>query len=121
MAQQQAKKDRSEARQKNVMQSPPMPWDDAPDDIIADVLRRILAMAPQLSAEVALAVDREAREVWGGDRVYIPHRLGSGLSERNAAIRRDFNRGERIGLLARRYGISRQWVWKIVKSSALSG
>lgn len=101
--------------------APRMPWDDAPDDIVADVLRRVMQMAPQLSAEIALSVDRQVRETWGGDRVYVPRRAGAGSSERNAAIRRDFARGERTGLLARRYGISRQRVWEIVKAAALRG
>jgi Mor family transcriptional regulator len=91
-----------------------MPWDGAPDDVIADVLRRVLEMAPSLSAEIALAVDRQARQTWGGDRVYIPRRAGEGRSERNAAIRRDFAQGERVGLLARRYGISKWQIARIV-------
>lgn len=99
--------------------APRMPWDDAPDDIVADVLRRVMAMAPQLSAEIALSVDRQVRETWGGDRVYVPRRAGAGRSERNDRIRQDFARGERLGLLSRRYNLTERQLLNILHGNPL--
>lgn len=93
---------------------PPMPWDGAADDIVADILRRVAALTPGFSAALALQIDREVREMWGRDRCYIARRAGEGTSSRNAAIRRDHRNGERIGLLCRRYGLTRQRIHQIL-------
>lgn len=93
---------------------PPMPWDNAADDIVADILRRVAALTPGFSAALALQIDRDVREMWGRDRCYIARRAGEGTSGRNAAIRRDHRNGERIGLLCRRYGLTRQRIHQIL-------
>ena len=98
------------------LQAPVMPWDDdcSPDDIVADILRRVLALAPGFSAEL-VQVDREVRETWGGDRPYIARRAGQGSSARNDAIRRDHRAGERTGLLCRRYNLTPRQIQRIVR------
>lgn len=94
---------------------PTMPWDEAgDDDIVADILRRVAALTPGFSAALALQIDRDVREMWGRDRCYIARRAGEGTSGRNAAIRRDHRNGERIGLLCRRYGLTRQRIHQIL-------
>lgn len=93
---------------------PPMPWDGASDDIVADILRRVAALTPGFTAALAAQIDREVREMWGRDRCYIARRAGEGTSSRNAAIRRDHRNGERIGLLCRRYGLTRQRIHQIL-------
>jgi Mor family transcriptional regulator len=95
---------------------PRMPWDDCgDDDIVADILRRVLALAPQFNAELAQRIDREVRETWGGDRPYIARRAGEGTSARNDAIRRDHQAGERTGLLCRRYGLTPRQIQRILR------
>ena len=84
------------------------------EDVVEYTLRCVLALAPELSRAVARLADAQARQTFGGDRVYVARRQGEGTSERNAAIRRDFARGERVELLVRRYGLSRVQVWRIV-------
>ena len=86
------------------------------NDIIDDVLRRVIAMAPGFSAALAAQIDKEARQQWGGDRPYISLRRGAGISSRNAAIRRDYLAGEHIPLLERRYGLGKSRLWEIIKS-----
>lgn len=93
---------------------PPMPWDGAPDDIVADILRRVAALTPGFTAALAAQVDKDVRAHWGRDRCYIARRAGEGNSQRNAAIRRDHRNGERIGLLCRRYRLSRQRIHQIL-------
>jgi len=96
---------------------PKLPWDDSADDIVADVLRRVFLMVPTLGVEIVLSIDKDVRQTWGGDRVYIPRRAGEGRSERNAMIRRDFANGERIGLLSRRYKLTPRQVSNIVSGN----
>jgi Mor family transcriptional regulator len=93
-----------------------MPWDDAGagEDIVADILRRVVALTPGFTAALAAQVDRQVREHWGGDRPYIARRAGEGTSARNAAIRRDHRNGEHIGLLCRRYRLTRQRIHQIL-------
>lgn len=86
------------------------------NDIIDDILRRVIAMAPGFSAALAAQVDKEARQQWGGDRPYISLRRGAGTSSRNAAIKRDYLAGERIPLLERRYELSPRRIWQIIAS-----
>lgn len=98
---------------------PPMPWDGASDDIVADILRRVAALTPGFTAALASQVDREVREMWGRDRCYIARRAGEGTSARNDAIRRDFRNGERVELLCRRYGLTRQRIHQILAQDAV--
>jgi Mor family transcriptional regulator len=86
------------------------------NDIIDDILRRVIAMAPSFSAALAAQIDKEARQQWGGDRPYIGIRPGTGHSGRNAAIKRDYQAGESIPLLERRYGLGKSRIWEIIKS-----
>lgn len=95
---------------------PRLPWDEAGagDDIVADILQRVVALAPGFTAALAVQVDREVREHWGGDRPYIARRAGEGTSQRNAAIRREYQAGAHIGGLSRKYRLSRQRIHQIV-------
>ena len=86
------------------------------NDIIDDILRRVIAMAPGFSAALAAQIDKETRQQWGGDRPYISLRRGAGTSSRNAAIKRDYLAGEHIPLLERRYGLGKSRLWEIIKS-----
>ncbi|ARV17485.1 hypothetical protein AEP_00525 [Curvibacter sp. AEP1-3] len=86
------------------------------NDIIEDMLSLVLAMAPGFTAELAKQADKQIRAKWAGDRPYIARRSGEGSSERNAQIKADYLRGERIALLERRYKVSRSRLWQIIKS-----
>ena len=88
----------------------------ASNDIICDVLSRVIAMAPGFSPALAEQIDRDTRQVWGGDRPYISSRKGAGSSSRNDQIKRDYQNGERVALLERRYGLSGQQIRNIVKT-----
>ena len=80
-----------------------------------EVLARVMQLAPAFTGEMAAKVEREARDKWGGDRIYI-QRLGGTLSHRNAVIRREFQAGERIPLLMRRHSLSASRLWHIIKN-----
>jgi len=82
------------------------------EDVVQFTLRCVLALAPELSAAIVKAADAKAREHFGGDSVWVGRRRD--LAERNALIRRDFERGERVALLSRRYQLSPVQVWRIL-------
>lgn len=68
------------------------------------------SQAKQIGIELAQCI----AESWGGEVIYIPKALLITLSERDLAIWRDFN-GSNQRELARKYGVSMQWVYQIVK------
>lgn len=87
-----------------------------PDDFVECLLALLRRRLPALTAELAGELGAELRDQWGGDRPYIARRAGEGRSGRNEAIRRDYQRGERVPLLARRYSLTPQQIYKILKA-----
>ncbi|WP_197329555.1 Mor transcription activator family protein [Ralstonia syzygii] len=67
--------------------------------------------ADQLGREIA---DRMATH-WGGQNIYFPMGLSLKLSQRDQRIYDEFN-GTNHSDLARKYGVSLQWIYKIVKA-----
>jgi Mor family transcriptional regulator len=84
------------------------------DDVVEYTMRCVLALAPQLNQAVLDAADRQVRDVFGRCKPYVAVRQGEGRSERNEAIRRDFQAGERVPLLMRRYDLSRATIMRIL-------
>lgn len=85
------------------------------DDFVCDVLALVQQIAGNVTPDQVAQVDAAVRERWGGDRPYIAKRQGEGRSDRNAAIRRDFQRGESIPLLMRRYELCRRQILRVLK------
>lgn len=84
------------------------------DDIVADILRRLDG---ELADERLAAIERDVRRDWGGERPYIAKAGESARqvqSARDERIRQEHRRGERVELLARRYGISSRRIRKIL-------
>ncbi|RAS18902.1 Mor family transcriptional regulator [Microvirgula sp. AG722] len=69
------------------------------------------ARAEQAGREIA---DRMAAH-WGGQNIYFPMGLSYKLSQRDQQIYDAFN-GTNHSDLARKYGVSLQWIYKIVKT-----
>lgn len=84
------------------------------NDMVADMLRIMLDIWPDLAEPELRRAEAQIRDRWGGDRPYIARRIGQGRSARNDAIRRDHRAGERVPLLARRYQISERRVQQIL-------
>lgn len=88
------------------------------DDIVEYLLRCIAAMTPRLEAGILDAAEQQVREQFGGERVYVGKRRGQGLVERNAEIRRLYERGERVAFIARKFSLSRFRVHAILNLPA---
>lgn len=67
--------------------------------------------ADQVGREIA---ERMASH-WGGQNIYFPMGLSYKLSQRDRQIFNDFS-GTNYSDLARKYGVSLQWIYKVVKT-----
>ena len=91
-------------------------------EFVADAAERIVTIARALgvSTEVAgkIANEWQAGVIadWGGERAYVGKSTEKqrAASRRHAAILRDWQAGERVAALARKYRISRSRVYSIV-------
>lgn len=86
-------------------------------DFVSDLLDRV-AGALALPDEVRDMLDTGIRQDWGGERPYVAKRgevAGACLSRRNRAIIRDHKAGERQACLARKYGLSKSAISKIIQ------
>jgi len=93
------------------------PFVPADNDLIDDVLRRVIEMAPAFNAALAAQISKQVRHDWAGDTVkvcYVAHQTKTMRSQRNEAIKRDWQRGERLALLERRYELSERRIRQIL-------
>lgn len=85
------------------------------DDVVEYAIRCVLAMAPAMTAalqrQIQAAASSKVREVFGGERCYINHRE---RQIRDDQIRRDYQAGERIPLLERRYRLKKSRLLEII-------
>jgi Mor family transcriptional regulator len=90
------------------------------NDLVHDILHRVQAMF-DLPTERLVELEQRVRHDWGGERPYIP-RLGESArlirSKRDERIRAEHRRGERVELLARRWGMTERRVRQILAEDA---
>ena len=85
-------------------------------DFLSDVLHRILEHV-ELAPDKASRIEQEGRRDWGGERPYIAksgEQSRDERSRRNAWICECYRRGERVALLARRFGVGERAIRKII-------
>lgn len=86
------------------------------EDIIEYTMACILALAPTTSRDITEQVERQVRDIFAKNKIYIASRGSSGSkAPRNAQIKREFLAGERVAHLARKYSLTEQMVWIIVR------
>lgn len=90
-------------------------------EFISDSSARIVIIAQQLGVThhtacmLAAEWEQSITADWKGERPYIGARAGRAMSERDRAILRYHQAGERVPLIARRFEISRARVWNILR------
>lgn len=88
------------------------------DAVARKVADMALAMSPAVNkddaAALGLRVANMLAEDWGGTSVYVPKDVAGRLTARNRALYAEF-RGDNIHEIARRYGLSEQRVYSIIK------
>ena len=96
----------------------PAPYVPDENDIVADTLAAVLEIWPDLNADQIRSVEQQVFARWEGDTYYCKRRSSERRSARNDAILRDHHAGERIPLLARRYGLTERRIMQIVQPAA---
>lgn len=86
------------------------------DDVVAYMLGCWLALAPRTSQAIVQAVERQVRDTFGGDEVWVSKGMAEQRKQRDEQIKRDYIAGERIELLMRRYELSKRRLFQIVRS-----
>lgn len=117
----------------DLLHEAPAAFAPAPDDLIDDILDAVLQMAPSFCAALtqqrhqlaamALAISDQKHREYAGEQFYIAKTAEASRrqrTQRNAAILRDHQAGERMMLLERRYKLSKQAIWKIINSKTLA-
>lgn len=82
---------------------------------VAAALKELVSMDEGAARHVALEVADRMAAHWGGQNVYFPMGLAGKLSRRDRQIYEEFN-GTNQSDLARKWGVSLQWIYKIVKA-----
>lgn len=89
------------------------------DDVASKVANMARCGLPSVEEEAARAFGRRVADMlaedWGGSSVYIPKNLASRFRRRDAELFRAFT-GHNIEELARKYGLTRQRVYAIIKA-----
>lgn len=84
-------------------------------DHVALTLIQSCRLDQEAARQAAQAVAVHMADHWGGQSIYFPMGLARRISERDSLIRQEFT-GNNHGDLARKYGVSLQWIYKIVKA-----
>lgn len=90
-------------------------------DLLFDLAKRVqnmlvkkVGLEDALAQHIGFEISRELAENWGGQQIYVPQWLCMMRHSRDEEIWREFN-GHNHAALAKKYRISLQWVYSIVK------
>lgn len=79
----------------------------------------LLNLDPDAAEQLGVELAERMAGHWGGQNLYFPMGLSLQLSKRDKQIYAEFD-GMNHGDLARKYSVSVQWVYKIVKAARLA-
>ncbi|ACL32489.1 Mor transcription activator family protein [Glaesserella parasuis] len=89
-------------------------------DLLADLAKHTVVAAKEfgiceeLAENIGMIVAMKIGQSWGGLNVYMPKALELFACEREKQIYNEFT-GNNHSFLAKKYGLSLQWIYKIVK------
>ena len=81
---------------------------------IGEVIKEFCPTYAEKSDEIGQIVASRMAVHWGGQNVYFPMGFNYRLSIRDLKVYSEFN-GTNQGDLARKYGVSLQWIYRILK------
>ncbi|MFS2300645.1 Mor transcription activator family protein [Pectobacterium versatile] len=82
---------------------------------VADTVKTVTELDPQTTELVGNAVAKHMMTVWGGQNVYFPMGISWRASQRDLQIYEEFD-GRNHSALAKKYNVSLQWIYKIVRT-----
>lgn len=80
----------------------------------SNILHEAVDIDIRTADQIGEAVASRMMQVWGGQNVYFPMGMAWRVSQRDQEIFSDFN-GKNHHDLARKYGVSLQWIYSVVK------
>ena len=80
----------------------------------SETVREIIDIEPAVADQIGQAVANRMMQVWGGQNVYFPMGMVWKVSQRDREIFQEFD-GRNYHELARKFGVSLQWVYSVVK------
>lgn len=96
-------------------------FEEKAPEVLADLAKHIemaleekCQFTPERAKQIGIDIAQKMAQNWGGEVIYIPRNLLMVLNERDMQIYNEFN-GNNHRELARKYNVSMQWVYKIVK------
>lgn len=95
-------------------------------DIVRDMLERVRraekAAARALDDQLAMQVEREIRQHWGGEQVHVPRRpTREAREERNSRIHRAYLEGQRLADIAAREQLTERHVLRVIRPGRPAG
>jgi Mor family transcriptional regulator len=85
-----------------------------PRDIVRDIIERLMAHEPSITEEIALRVEAEVRQTWGGAEVYVPKEAKRQSRVREAVVK-DALSTMSTAEIQRRHGVSRATIYRLLK------
>ncbi|MEQ9945193.1 Mor transcription activator family protein [Pectobacterium aroidearum] len=82
---------------------------------VADTVKNVTELDPKTAELVGNAVAKHMMTVWGGQNVYFPMGISWRASQRDLQIYEEFD-GRNHSALAKKYNVSLQWIYKIVRT-----
>lgn len=82
---------------------------------VAFTLAELIGLDEEKAEQAGREIANRMAAHWGGQNIYFPMGLTYKLSQRDQQIYDEFN-GTNHSDLARKYGVSLQWIYKIVKT-----
>ncbi|MDX5630371.1 MULTISPECIES: Mor transcription activator family protein [unclassified Brenneria] len=80
----------------------------------ASTIKEVVEIDTDIADQIGEAVANRMMQVWGGQNVYFPMGMAWKVSQRDLEIFHKFN-GRNHHELARKFGVSLQWVYSVVK------
>nr|WP_113866244.1 Mor transcription activator family protein [Brenneria salicis]NMN91595.1 Mor family transcriptional regulator [Brenneria salicis ATCC 15712 = DSM 30166]RBP63066.1 Mor family transcriptional regulator [Brenneria salicis ATCC 15712 = DSM 30166]RLM30779.1 DNA-binding protein [Brenneria salicis ATCC 15712 = DSM 30166] len=80
----------------------------------ASTIKEVVEIDTAIADQIGEAVANRMMQVWGGQNVYFPMGMAWKVSQRDLEIFHEFN-GRNHHELARKFGVSLQWVYSVVK------
>jgi Mor family transcriptional regulator len=99
--------------QKNFKSKGPELLQDLADQC-AQALTDLLGLEKEKAEQIGREIAERMASHWGGQNIYFPMGLTMHLSQRDQEVYEAFT-GDNHGDLARQFGVSVQWVYRILK------
>ena len=92
------------------------------DDLIRDILARVMALSEDFTQDQALTIEKQIRHDWGGERVVVAKvrdnpkgsRYGPHIKQ---AIVDEVERGSKPEEVHRKYGVGRATIYRLLRRS----